>query len=311
MDKKIILSVDIGGSKYVVGLVQENGQILCKHRYNWRHISVDSVVEQITEAMQRVVRENPGVQISAVGMTIPGLVDPAAGVWISARFMGIYGLHIGRILSERFGYRVFLDNDCNASAIAERMYGVCKRTDHFIYLTVSNSIGGALFLNGELYRGAFGNAGEIGECFVDEGIDGSGRRDALENFASGRGLAATYIKLGGSPKIDGEPPEGLTVSRLAQKGDPTALKAFEMEGRYLGQVVAMCCSVLDPEKVIIGGGVSQSFDQFREPLLRTVKQELNIGGKNIPLIRPTGLGYDGGLLGAAAVAVLELNHFGG
>ncbi|MCD7907138.1 MAG: ROK family protein, partial [Clostridium sp.] len=104
---------------------------------------------------------------------------------------------------------------------------------------------------------------------------------------------------------------GLNVSRLAQKGDPTALKAFEMEGRYLGQVVAMCCSVLDPEKVIIGGGVSQSFDQFREPLLRTVKQELNIGGKNIPLIRPTGLGYDGGLLGAAAVAVLELNHFGG
>ena len=190
------------------------------------------------------------------------------------------------------------------------MYGVCKRTDHFIYLTVSNSIGGALYLNGELYRGAFGNAGEIGECYVDEGLDGSGRRDALENFASGRGLAATYVKLGGSPKIDGEAPEGLTISRLAQKGDPVALKAFEMEGRYLGQVIAMCCSVLDPEKVILGGGVALAFDQYKEPLIRTVKQELNIGGKTIPLIRPTGLGDDGGLLGAAAVAVLELNHFG-
>ena len=93
------------------------------------------------------------------------------------------------------------------------------------------------------------------KLIVIEGLDGSGRRDALENFASGRGLAATYVKLGGSPKIDGEAPEGLTISRLAQKGDPVALKAFEMEGRYLGQVIAMCCSVLDPEKVILGGGV--------------------------------------------------------
>ena len=310
MEREVILAVDIGGSKYVAGLVAADGRVICKEKYLWSRMSAEQVTADIISAMERVIEEHPEMKISAVGMTIPGLVDPAAGVWVSARFMGIYGLHIGRILTERFGYRVFLDNDCNASAIAERMYGVCKRTDHFIYLTVSNSIGGALFLNGELYRGAFGNAGEIGECYVDEGLDGSGRRDALENFASGRGLAATYVKLGGSPKIDGEAPEGLTISRLAQKGDPVALKAFEMEGRYLGQVIAMCCSVLDPEKVILGGGVALAFDQYKEPLIRTVKQELNIGGKTIPLIRPTGLGDDGGLLGAAAIAVLELNHFG-
>ena len=68
MDRKVILSVDVGGSKYVVGLVRENGQIICKRRYNWRHISADSVVEQITEAMQQAIRENQGVQISAVGI---------------------------------------------------------------------------------------------------------------------------------------------------------------------------------------------------------------------------------------------------
>ena len=91
MDRKVILSVDVGGSKYVVGLVRENGQIICKRRYNWRHISADSVVEQITEAMQQAIRENPGVQISAVGMTIPGLVDPAGIAAVEQRLSKICG----------------------------------------------------------------------------------------------------------------------------------------------------------------------------------------------------------------------------
>lgn len=109
-----------------------------------------------------------------------------------------------------------------------------------------------------------------------------------------------------------EAPEGLTpISRLAQKGDPIALKAFEMEGRYLGQVIAMCCSVLDPEKVILGGGVALAFDQYKEPLIRTVKQELNIrAGKTIPAVRPTGWETTEACWERRAVAVLELNHFG-
>ncbi len=312
MEKNVILAVDIGGAKYVVGLVKDNGKIISKKRYVWKHISAESVVEEICSAMTQMIRENPEVIISAVGITIPGLVDTVAGVWKAARFMGIYDLPIGKIISQQFGYPVFIDNDCNASAIAERMYGLCKKTDHFIYLTVSNSIGGALFLNGQLYRGAFGNAGEIGNCRVDENMKpGKGKRDILENYASGRGLVATYLKLGGSPKIDGEAPEGLTITRLARAGDPISLKAFEMEGRYLGQVIASCCAVLDPEKVIIGGGLSLAFDQYKDHLMDTVREELRIATVQIPKIRPTGLGYDGGLLGAAAVAVCELEKSGG
>lgn len=311
MEKNVILAVDIGGSKYVVGLVKENGKIISKRRYVWKHISADSVVEEICDAMNQMIKEHPEVGISAIGMTIPGLTDPATGIWKSASFMGIFGLPIGRIINQRFGYPVFIENDCNASAIAERMYGLCKNTDHFIYLTVSNSIGGALFINGQLYRGAFGNAGEIGICHVDENLKSNKRkRDSLENYASGRGLVATYLKLGGSPKIDGEAPEGLTITRLARSGDPIALKAFEMEGIYLGQVIAMCCAVLDPEKVIIGGGLSLAFDQYKDQLMETLKEELTIVAVRLPKVRPTGLGYDGGLLGAAAVAVCELEKYG-
>lgn len=306
MEKKTILAVDIGGSKYVVGLVRENGTIISKRKYNWKHISADSVVEEISEAMQRMIDENPQSDISAVGMTIPGLTDPLTGIWISACFMRIFDLPIGRIIRERFGYPVYIENDCNASAIAEKSFGLCKRSEHFLYLTVSNSIGGALYINGRLYRGAYGKAGEIGICHVDEGIKrGKGKRDKLENYASGRGLAATYIKLGGSRKIDGEDPDGVSISRLAREGDPIALRTFEKEGEYLGQVIASCCSVLDPERVVIGGGLSLVFDLYRDSLFDTVRREMSVLVKQLPKIQPTGLGYDGGLLGAAAIALCE------
>ncbi len=300
------MAVDVGGSKYVTGLVTEQGEILCKRKYRWKQMTAEGVTEEICSAMERILEENPGVAVKAVGMTIPGLADPERGIWLSASFMGIYDLPIGEIVRERFGLPVYLDNDCNACALAEKRYGCCKDTDHFLYMTVSNSIGGALFINGQLYRGARGSAGEVGNIRVDEGLKGSGsRRDSLENYASGRGLAATYLKLGGLSEIDGEPPDGVAITRLADQGDPVALEAFRMEGIYLGQAIAACCALLDPEKVIIGGGLSLVFDRYQKSLLDSMERETAAVKGNRPQIRTTALGYDGALLGAAALAVCK------
>lgn len=301
------MAVDVGGSKYVTGLVTEQGQILCKRKYRWKQMTSEGVTEEICSAMERILEENPGVEVKAVGMTIPGLADPERGIWLSASFMGIYELPIGEIIRERFGLPVYIDNDCNACALAEKRYGCCKDTDHFLYMTVSNSIGGALFINGQLYRGARGSAGEVGNIRVDEGLKGSGsRRDSLENYASGRGLAATYLKLGGLSEIDGEPPDGVAITRLADQGDQVALEAFRMEGIYLGQAIAACCALLDPEKVIIGGGLSLVFDRYQKPLLEALERETVAVKGNRPQIRTTALGYDGALLGAAALAVCKI-----
>lgn len=312
MEKQVILAVDIGGAKYAVGLVRENGTVICKKRYSWKHISEASVIAEICSAMQEVIDENPWVSIKAVGISITGLTDPMTGIWISASFMGIYGVPIGRIIKDRFGYPVYIENDCNASAVAERMFGLCKKTDHFIYISVSNGIGGALCMNGRLYRGAFGMAGEIGNCCVDEGIKKKGRtpggkRDTLESYASGRGLVKTYLKLGGKKKIDGEPPDGIAIAKLAREEDPIALETFRMEGRYLGQVMAACCVILNPEKIIIGGGVSMSFELFKSSMIQTIEEEIRSLNTKIPKIQASALGYDGGLLGAAAIAACELD----
>ncbi|RHR53981.1 ROK family protein [Clostridium sp. AF18-27] len=306
MEREVILAVDIGGSKYVAGLVAADGTVICKEKYCWSRMSAEQVTADIISAMEWVIEEHPGVKISAVGMTIPGLADPETGMWISASFMGIYNLPIGGIIGRRFGLPVYIENDCNACALAERMFGHCREIGDFLYLTVSNSIGGALFLNGELYRGFKGNAGEVGLIHVDVGNGPAGPvRMAVEDCASGRGLAEGYLAL----KEKGESwevrnaPDGVSIARLAKEGDPVAREAFRREGIYLGQAIAACCAVLDPEVVIIGGGLSLAFEHYQDALCGVLARELHIAAGEVPPVRPTALGYDGGLIGAAALAV--------
>ena len=168
MERKTILAVDIGGTKYSVGLVSENGVIISKQKYTWWHISEESIIAEICTAMQNILDENPRIVVTAVGITITGLTDSVTGNWVSATYMGVYGLPIGKRIREKFGFPVYVENECNASAVAEKMFGLCRKTEHFMYLSVGNGIGGALFLDGKLYRGAFGAAGEVGSCRMDE-----------------------------------------------------------------------------------------------------------------------------------------------
>ena len=185
-------------------------------------------------------------------------------------------------------------------------------------------------MNGELYRGFKGNAGEVGLIHVDVGNGPDGPvRVAVEDCASGRGLANGYLALkagerealpgasnapgGGTERcslpvsvscpVSGGAPDGVSIARLAKEGEPAALEAFRREGIYLGQAIAACCAVLDPEVVIIGGGLSLAFEHYRDALCEVLARELHISTGAVPPVRPTALGYDGGLIGAAALAV--------
>ena len=309
--EKVILAVDIGGSKYVAGLVDSEGRVLYKRKYKWYGFAAEQVIKDLVCAMELAAKKAAGAEIKAVGMTIPGLADPDTGMWISSSFMGIKNLPIGPIMRQHFGLPVFIENDCNACAMAELRFGRCKGVRDFFYLTVSNSIGGAVVADGAVYKGACGSAGEIGLVLVHTGERFSeGGRVPLEDCASGRGLVNTYLSLGGKKKIDGIPCDGVSIARLARDEDQIAKKAFLLEGMYLGQAIAGCCLLLDPGMVIIGGGLSLAFDLYGETLRRTVREEMGVAKAGCPGIEPTGLGYDGGLIGAAALAnsaILEYN----
>jgi glucokinase len=161
-----------------------------------------------------------------------------------------------------------------------------------------------LFLDGTLYRGAIGNAGEIGHCVVVE--DGRpckcGSNGCLEAYAAGPAIVQNYVEQGGSPEIDGMPADAKRIAQCAREGDAAAVRAFILEGQYLGKMIATAANLFNPQKVVIGGGISLAFDIYGGILKRTVSDYLYIKANPGLEILPTPLGYYGGLLGAAAVA---------
>ena len=307
--KRAILAIDIGGSKYVVGLLGGNGEIYAQKCYVCAESSGEKTMEGITAAIHKLIDENPDYQLEMIGVTIPGLADPKRGYWVEASFSGIHDLAVGPILNDEFGVPVYVDNDGQACALAERLFGACRGIHDFIYLTVSNGIGGAVFVKDKIYYGASGNAGEFGHVVVVE--DGRrckcGKCGCLEMHAAGPGIVRNYIELGGGEFVNGERSDAKRIADLAKKGDPVAIETFKLEGYYLGKVIAEACNVLNPARVIIGGGVSLAFPIFEKYLLEEVQRFIYANANRELKIMPSAFGYNGGLLGAAAVAVCGRN----
>ena len=305
MVHEIALAIDIGGSKFLVGLVNASGNIICVEGYPWTELSPEGVVRDIKKAVHELLAVNPSYHPTIMGATIPGLADPNKGLWVEASFSGIRNLAFASIMEAEFDLPVKLDNDGNACALAERLFGCCKGIDHFIWMTVSNGIGGSIFINGSLYNGSCGNAGEIGHIVVEEGPNARpckcGLSGCAEMHASGLGLAKNYLSLGGKWNIDGEAPTAKTIADLAQAGDKTAIETFELEGLYLGRVIGGAINLLNPQKVVIGGGVSLSFDLFWPSLAKTLETHVYRNANPHFKVEPTALGYNAGLLGAAAL----------
>jgi len=240
-----------------------------------------------------------------MGATIPGLADPKKGLWVEASFSGIRDLPFASIMEAEFGLPVRIGNDGNACAMAERLFGSCKDVDHFIWVTVSNGIGGSIFVNSSLYPGSSGNAGEIGHIVVEEGPNARpckcGLSGCAEMHASGPGLAKNYLSLGGKWETSGEPPTAKSIAALAWAGEKIAIATYELEGLYLGRAIGAAVNLINPQKVVIGGGVSLGFDLFRPSLTKTLETHVYRNANPGLKVEPTALGYNAALLGAAAI----------
>lgn len=309
----VLLVVDIGGSKYMPGFVDGAGAILYQERREWTAVEPEALIGQLKEALHDICAKNPELakKVRAGGLTIPGFADPVSGVWVESDFLIVKDLPICEILSKEFGIPFFADNDCNACALAEKYFGGAKEQKEFLYLTVSTGIGGALYLDDELYYGGFWHAGEIGLFVVEEDgrpADGGSVNGVIEMYASGRGISRNFIEAGGLEEMNGHAPGGPEISGLAKEGDPAALRALELEGLYLGRVIANACAFADFKKIILGGGLSLLFEQYQETLKREFARIQP--GRTVE-IEATKLGYSGAFLGAAAVAVRGLEGFQG
>ena len=300
-----ILAIDIGGSQFRTALATVSESGLQFAPAAGRSLSPDCTKEKLFTMLEESITESaPCGSYERIGVTIPGLADPAAGMWVYACFSGIRDVPIAKILSEKCGNKpVFIENDVNACALAERQFGICKETKDFLWITVSNGIGGGLILDGKIYGGHFGNAGEIGHFNVVEENGfrcGCGNYGCLEAEAAGPGIARRYAAL-----LNKELPDvsAREIAEWARSGNETAKSVFDTTGRLIGKAASYVVNILNIEKVVMGGGVSHSFDllfpsmeaSFREKIFRDANPKV--------VIEKTGLGLDAGLAGAVALAV--------
>lgn len=306
---KTYLALDVGGSKYIVGLIDREGKVLHSRKGVWEELTQQGVLETLLREARALLAET-GAKPVACGITIPGLADPQKGLWVEAQFSGIRNFAICDEVEAALGIPCYCDNDGQAYAIAEMVFGCCKDIRDFMYVNVSNGIGGALVCGGKLIYGSRGNAGEIGHCVaVENGRQCKcGTKGCLEMYAAGPGLARTYAEMGGAPDENGENAQAKQIAERARAGEALAQDVFVQEGKLLGGMIAKAINLLNPSKVVMGGGVAMAFDLFGPSLKETVREQVYNNANPDCEILQTPLKYLAGLYGAAAIAVSREEH---
>jgi glucokinase len=313
--KKYLGAVDLGGSKILSVIAQGDGRRLGEdRRLTDAEAGPDAVLERIVGSLQEALAKAGLGQgdLAAVGICSPGPCDTDAGVISSApNLPGWRDVPICRYLEERLGVPARLENDANAAALGEHVYGAGRGCRHLIYMTVSTGIGGGLILDGRLYRGATGVAGELGHMTIepDGPLCGCGNRGCLEALASGTGIAARGEELvaqGGSALLARLAQEqgdltAETVSRAAGQGDIACQGIIRRAGYYLGIGFASYVNIFNPEVIIIGGGLAK----VGELLLGPARVEMAARAMREALkavqLRPAELGDYAGVMGMVAL----------
>ena len=301
---KRALCLDIGGSKLLSGIVNAEGNVLSAGKLSLKGCDGEDIKRIIVSVSRDILSGCSDEDMpDCIGVSIPGLADPQAGKWKYAPFSGISDLPVRDILEEEFGLPVALENDCNICALGEKVYGAAKDYNDFIWITVSNGIGSGLFLDGKIYEGSSGGAGELGHMNLIPGGRKCpcGRKGCFEGYAAGPGIKQSYFEL------TGKTAESAQIAEAARGGDRDALKIFELEGEYLGRGIAHAANLLNLPLAVIGGGVSGAFDLFIPSIEKTLEKELYTPANADFKVVRTALGYEASLIGAGALAFDYLN----
>jgi glucokinase len=308
-----MIGVDVGGTKVAGGLVAEDGKVLARSRRETP--STDPQATEDTIAL--LVQELAGsTNVAGVGIAAAGFIDEKRSTVLFAPNVAWRDEPLRADVQKRVGLPVIVENDANAAAWGEAKFGAGQGHDHLLMVTVGTGIGGGLVLDGRLYRGRFGIAGEVGHMrVVPEGIRcGCGNKGCWEQYASGsalvreaRDLAAAHSPLAERLlALAGGRPEGITgpiVTQAAKEGDPAAVELFDDMGRWLGAGLATLAAVLDPGCFVIGGGVSEAGDLLLAPARDSYYRSLSGRGHRPQAeLRLAALGNDAGMVGAADLA---------
>ena len=314
------LGLDLGGTKIEAAVVNKNGRILSTKRV--LTLGEDGS-EKVLKRMCMLVDEVVSMaqlnldDISGIGMGVPGAVDHSKGrIYFLTNLPGWNDFPIRDFFQSKYNIPVTLNNDANAAALAEHIFGSGTGVRHMIYLTVSTGIGGGLIVNGSLLNGAWGAAGEIGHMILDINGDecNCGNKGCWETISSGSAIARGVIerikagqksmvtKLAALNDIRAE-----HVFKAREMGDMVSTEVTDRAIDFLGIGIANLVNVINPEKVIIGGGVAKVGDLLFTRVRKRVKK-LAYGPASKVEIQPAYLGAKTGVIGAAALAMVESTY---
>jgi len=313
---KTAIGIDIGGTKISIAAGDERGRILAYTVMpTLKGRETPEAIKQLIAATRRIIQTLPAKtqkKLAGIGVCLPGAVDSNRGtVPHSPNLPGWKGLKLADILSRQFKLPVRMVNDANAAAVGEMLFGAARGSKNFFYITVSTGVGGGIVIDGRLLEGARFVAGEIGHMTLvaDGDLCSCGRRGCFEAYASGGSIERYTKAVMKKKKIPGLAKylkngrvSARAIKGAAHAGNPFALKAFARAGHYLGVGLGSLMNVLNPEKIILGGGVLEAAPQvfwkaMRQSLKATAWPEAY---KSAKLVR-TPLKKNVGNLGALAV----------
>jgi glucokinase len=312
------IGVDLGGTKMAVGVVDAEQHIHYEGKESSIGRTEDELVEDLGEELEEAKAARPDVL--AAGLGIPATIDHDRGLAIHAVNLTITDVPIRDVMQDRIGLPVFVDNDANVAALAEHLYGAGRGAQNVIMLTIGTGIGGGLILGGEVFRGSTGAGAELGHIvIVEDGLPCQGNcpnHGCVETYASGTAIARE-----GKAAAEREPDSALgkalaegpivgkTVTELAIKGDPLAAEVVAEAGRHLGVALASLANIFDPDVFVIGGGVSAVGDLLLEPARQELRSRA-LPPMNKAPVKLAELGPEAGMIGAAAMALIELDKEG-
>ncbi len=312
-----VLAIDVGGTKIFAAIISNKGQVIAReYCLTLADEGPEAVINRILSAIDHLLsqRNIDLSQLGSISIAAAGAIDFKKGLITSSPHLpGWHDVPLRDIVKEKYKVNTFLINEANAAALGEYYFGVGQGVNNLVLLTVGTGIGGGIIINGRLYSGASGSAGEIGHTIID--VNGPrcscGNTGCLEALVSGTAVAKEAIRrirqgerssltesVGG--KIENITAE--KVSLAARAGDSLALEVILKAATYLGVGLANVVNIFNPEMIIIGGGMAKMGDLLLNPARQVVRERAFALSAQAVQIVPAQLGDDAGVLGAAVLA---------
>ena len=309
------VGIDIGGTGIKVGLIDARHQIVGEGTI---HTFTDIPFEEQVQHMAQCVLDTAakaGVapdQIEMVGVGIPGIAN-SAGEVIKCTNMGWFHVPFRDVFRRFLDVPVHIDNDANVAALAESVAGVSAGTSSSVFITIGTGIGSGIIINGKIWSGYHGIGGELGHVIMR--LDGvpctCGNRGCLERYCAATALIRmAREKVADHPEslilrsVDGDETKIMarTVIDCAREGDPIAVEVYQEYISYLAQAIAGVVNLLDPEVVVLGGGVCNAGDFLLDPIRKEFPKHVIFSDQPLPEIKIAVLGNKAGMIGAAMLS---------